>query len=239
MPTEDDLFDDDASPSTTTRGTIANTQDTTSFDDVDWENMTIETAEPEKDYNDIPPPPPAGRYNANLVLDVSKNDPPFLEEGIHRKKNKKGQWYLFAYLTVRIDDPGQPWHGAVCRPDNYFMTTTSGRDGGTSGLADICNKIGKPLAKVEGFLGLMNSLRANFSTEPSIRVEIDWEAGRSLRDGEKPQRKGSEWVTLAKGMGLFPTDKETGQVQNFIVDKEDGQQYYAMAKVTKFLNPTE
>ena len=182
-------------------------------------NQRVEVADPSKDINIVPPPPPAGEYVIKWEVG---------EKGIDARASAKVGTFVNVPLVGTVVSPKE-FEG---RKINENLTSIYNQLKQTSALHDFLYKIGisvPPSATQGEILEITKTALAN---NPVGTIELEWKV--SERNPADPRKNKDGYVTYFNKMTQFPKNPD-GSYANTLSSKVDGQPIYAQAYVSKHL----
>src|SRR6266852_3690031 len=189
-------------------------EDTVETQEVDL-NEKVEVADSTKDFNIVPPPPPAKEYP--IQWELNSDD----KKGVVPARSAKVGQFLNVYLVGHIIAEGTEYNGFTV---NEYMNSIYNKLKGTSEVHDFMNKLGSPVPNSLTLGELKEHVEKVLSIKPVGNAEIEWKATEKIPGDKRANKEG--YVTLKNKMSQFKKNQD-GSYQNFVESLVDGEKVYA------------
>lgn len=188
-------------------------------------------ADPEKDFFELPVPPPDGRHRVRVLLGERNITIKRQAKKGERKDAATGPFFVNAEIENRIDSPNEYGDGM---PVFDYATSIIMASSGTSRLHGILRAIQAPAPARLSIQDLARHVVNTLASETATaEVETIWEAQvKETKNGVDSYR------TVCKGMKNFPPDDTSPTGYSPIaIDKVTGQECRARAQVVRYYLP--
>lgn len=180
-------------------------------------NQRVEVADPTKDFNIVPPPPPAGEYPVQWELaEKDPVDP--------RAKASTGTFLQCAFVG-HIIAQGQEYDGYTI---NEYMNSLYNRLKGTSPLHDFLHKIGHTVPNNLSVGELKTFTENALAQKPVGTIQLEWQG--TYRDPTDKRANDKGYVTAKNKMNQFPRNAD-GSYSNQFPSPMDNTPVFARAYV--------
>jgi hypothetical protein len=181
----------------------------------------VEVADSTKDFNIVPPPPPAGEVVIQWELS---------EKGVVPARSAKVGQFLNVYLTGHIIMPNTEYDGYTV---SEYMNSIYNKLKGTSEVHDFMNKLGSPVPNSTTLRDLKTHIEKALAPKPVGTAELEWKV-TERNPGDKRANKDG-YVTIKNKMSQFSKLPDGSGYQNFVESSIDGDKIYAQAYISKHL----
>jgi hypothetical protein len=181
-------------------------------------NQKVEVADPTKDFNIVPPPPPAKEYP--IQWELAEKD------GIDPRASKKVGTFLQCHFVGKILAEGTDYNGYTV---NEYMNSIYNNLKGTSPLHDFLHKLGHTVSQSLSVGELKTFTETALAQRPVGTISLEWRL--SYKDPSSPRANKDGYVALYNRMSQFTPKNPDGSHPNVIASPVDGTPLYAQAYV--------
>lgn len=180
-------------------------------------NQKVEVADPTKDFNIVPPPPPAGEYPIEWSL--AEKDP------VDPRGSAKVGTFLQCSFVGKIIAPNTDYDGYTI---NEYMNSIYNKMKGTSPLHDFLHKLGHTVPASLS-VGELKIFTENAMAQKLVgTIQLEWQG--SYKDPTDRRANAQGYVTAKNRMNQFPRNAD-GSYSSQFLSPVDGTPIFARAYV--------
>lgn len=180
-------------------------------------NQKVEVADSTKDFNIVPPPPPAGEYPVQWEL--AEKDP------VDPRASKKVGTFLQCAFVGHIIAQGTDYDGYTI---NEYMNSIYNKLKGTSPLHDFLHKLGHTVPNSLSVAELKTFVENAMAQKPVGTINLEWQA--AYKDPTDRRANPQGYVQWKNRMSQFNRQPD-GSYSNELQSPVDATPIYARAYV--------